>query len=37
MPEPPFEMAPNRGLSGQRGLHYPPVPASDPAHVVGAG
>jgi arylsulfatase A-like enzyme len=35
-PEPPFAMAPNRGLSGQRGLHFPPVPPADPAAVVGA-
>ncbi len=26
---------PNRELSGQRGLHYPQVPLTDPAHVVG--
>jgi arylsulfatase A-like enzyme len=36
MPEPALTAPPNRGLSGQRGLHYPPVPPSDPAHVVGA-
>jgi arylsulfatase len=35
MPAPAFGMPPNRGLSGQRGLHYPQIPASDPAHVVG--
>jgi arylsulfatase A-like enzyme len=35
MPVPPFEVAPNRDLSGQRGLHYPQIPASDPARVVG--
>ncbi|MBJ3774633.1 sulfatase-like hydrolase/transferase [Acuticoccus sp. 2012] len=28
---------PNRGLSGQRGLHYPEPPLDDPANVVGAG
>jgi arylsulfatase A-like enzyme len=28
--------APNRGLSGQRGLHYPEPPADDPGKVVGA-
>jgi hypothetical protein len=27
--------APNRGLSGQRGLHYPQPPVTDPARVVG--
>ena len=27
---------PNRGLSGQRGLHYPEPPADDPGKVVGA-
>jgi hypothetical protein len=26
----------NRGLSGQRGLHYPQPPADNPAKVVGA-
>jgi len=37
LPEPPFEMKPNRELSGQRGLHFPPVPPADPAKVVGIG
>ena len=32
----PLETAPNRGLSGQRGLHYPQPPADDPSKVVGA-
>lgn len=27
----------NRGLSGQRGLHFPAPPPDDPANVVGAG
>ena len=27
--------ASNRGLSGQRGLHYPQPPVTDPARVVG--
>jgi arylsulfatase len=27
---------PNRGLSGQRGLHFPPIPVTDPTKVVGA-
>jgi hypothetical protein len=27
----------NRGLSGQRGLHYPQPPLDDPSRVVGAG
>ena len=26
---------PNRDLSGQRGLHYPQLPNTDPAHIVG--
>ena len=26
---------PNRGLSGQRGLHYPQPPISDPGGIVG--
>ncbi len=26
---------PNRELSGQRGLHYPPPPHTDPSHIVG--
>jgi arylsulfatase A-like enzyme len=28
---------PGRGLSGQRGLHYPQIPQTDPAVAVGAG
>jgi arylsulfatase A-like enzyme len=36
-PEPALTPGANRGLSGQRGLHYPPIPASDPAQVVGSG
>jgi hypothetical protein len=36
MPAPELAAASNRGLSGQRGLHYPPPPpADDPALVVG--
>ncbi len=27
----------NRGLSGQRGIHYPQPPVSDPSVIVGAG
>lgn len=30
-----IERRPNRELSGQRGLHYPTPPRTDPAHVVG--
>ncbi|GAB5375540.1 MAG: hypothetical protein AcusKO_20020 [Acuticoccus sp.] len=30
-------LKPNRGLSGQRGLHYPQPPLDDPTNVVGAG
>ena len=26
---------PNRELSGQRGLHYPEPPRTDPGHIVG--
>ena len=37
MAEPELAMAPNRGLSGQRGLHYPPIPPTDPAKAVGSG
>jgi arylsulfatase A-like enzyme len=37
MAEPELVMAPNRGLSGQRGLHYPPIPPTDPAKAVGSG
>ncbi|WP_108662832.1 sulfatase-like hydrolase/transferase [Acuticoccus kandeliae] len=32
-----FAPGANRGLSGQRGLHYPPPPLDDPTNVVGAG
>jgi len=32
----PVEARPNRGLSGQRGLHYPEPPPDDPGKVVGA-
>jgi arylsulfatase A-like enzyme len=32
---PPSAPGPNRGLSGQRGLHYPQPPVTDPARVVG--
>jgi arylsulfatase A-like enzyme len=32
---PSVSPAPNRGLSGQRGLHYPQPPVTDPARVVG--
>lgn len=33
----PVRIAPDRGLHGQRGLHYPaPPPARDPSEVVGA-
>jgi hypothetical protein len=36
MAAPDLAAVPNRGLSGQRGLHYPPPPAAaDPALVVG--
>lgn len=37
MAEPALSSAPNRGLSGQRGLHYPPIPLTDPAKAVGSG
>jgi arylsulfatase A-like enzyme len=37
MPAPELQMKPNRELSGQRGLHYPPQPIADPKKVVGAG
>jgi arylsulfatase len=37
MPAPALAMKPNRELSGQRGLHYPPQPIADPRKVVGAG
>ena len=36
IPADPVVAKPNRGLSGQRGLHYPEPPADDPAVVVGA-
>jgi arylsulfatase len=32
-----IETAPDRGLFGQRGLHFPPIPPTDPNKVVGAG
>ena len=37
MADKPFVAAPNRGLSGQRGLHFPSIPPTDPSKVVGAG
>jgi arylsulfatase len=37
MPTPRLQVKPNRELSGQRGLHYPPQPIADPKKVVGAG
>ncbi|MBN9497256.1 MAG: sulfatase-like hydrolase/transferase [Alphaproteobacteria bacterium] len=37
MPDAPDDAKPNRGLSGQRGVHYPPLTPTDPAKVVGAG
>lgn len=36
LPEPELTVPDNRGLSGQRGFHYPQVPASDPTVAVGA-
>ncbi|NVK60788.1 MAG: sulfatase-like hydrolase/transferase [Rhodobacteraceae bacterium] len=36
LPEPADTTPDNRGLSGQRGFHYPQVPASDPTVAVGA-
>ena len=36
LPEPELGPIDNRGLSGQRGVHYPQVPAADPGHKVGA-
>ncbi|MHA7867942.1 MAG: hypothetical protein ACX93U_10650 [Salipiger thiooxidans] len=36
LPEPADTTPHNRGLSGQRGFHYPQVPASDPAVAVGS-
>jgi arylsulfatase A-like enzyme len=35
MPARPFRSSPNRGLSGQRGHHYPPPPIMDASVVVG--
>jgi arylsulfatase A-like enzyme len=32
-----IETRPNRGLSGQRGVHFPPTPPTDPTKVVGFG
>ena len=32
----PVVQKPNRGLSGQRGMHYPEPPPDDPAKIVGA-
>lgn len=32
-----IETKPNRGLSGQRGVHFPPIPPTDPTKVVGFG
>ena len=32
----PVAARPDRGLSGQRGLHYPEPPPDDPGKVVGA-
>lgn len=34
LPEPADTTPDNRGLSGQRGFHYPQVPARDPAVAV---
>ena len=36
IPAEPVRPAPNRDLSGQRGLHYPQPAAGDPSKVVGA-
>jgi hypothetical protein len=36
MAEPELSPPPNRGLSGQRGLHYPPIPPTDPSKAVGS-
>jgi arylsulfatase A-like enzyme len=33
---PPLPVPQNRGLAGQRGLHYPEPPRDDPSRVVGA-
>lgn len=37
MADAPPEAKPNRGLSGQRGVHFPPLAPTDPSKVVGAG
>lgn len=37
MPDAADDAKPNRGLSGQRGVHFPPLAPTDPAKVVGAG
>jgi hypothetical protein len=37
MTAPELEMKRNRDLSGQRGLHFPPLALTDPSQVVGAG
>jgi arylsulfatase A-like enzyme len=37
MTAPPLQMKANRDLSGQRGLHFPPLALTDPTKVVGAG
>lgn len=37
MPDFPDDAAANRGLSGQRGVHFPPLAPTDPTKVVGAG
>jgi arylsulfatase len=37
MPTPEFRMKPNRELSGQRGVHFPQIPPTDPARTVGSG
>ena len=34
-PDRQYVPQPNRGLSGQRGLHYPPPPQEEPGRVVG--
>ncbi|MEM6849758.1 MAG: sulfatase-like hydrolase/transferase, partial [Pseudomonadota bacterium] len=34
-PAEPWEVPPNRNLSGQRGLHYPQPPLDDPKNIVG--
>ncbi len=35
LPERDYAPQPNRGLSGQRGVHYPPPPLDEPGRVVG--